>query len=348
MYYTGIDLHKSFSHLTTVDEKGDVIEQQKIYNHPDKIINYFQKLGDTHKAVVESTNGWYWIADLLHGNGIEMVLANTNKLKAISTAKIKTDQIDSTTMAQLLRIDYIPEAHQIDPVLRDKRDLMRARLRLIQRKTCVVNSICRLTEKFNVTDPDDLPGLFQFQYKQLDEHVNFLSEQVKELEKTIYPQVVLNEDVQRILWIPGIGKISAFTIFLEVGDFSRFPTEKQFFSYSRVVPAASNSGGKCKHSKKESKAGNNYLKIVFNDAAVCAYTNYPEIRDFYQRKCRKKNKHLARNLVAKELARIVYHVITKKSDYDFTFKGKKLSRVKVRHWPSPTSPGTVLDPRDPH
>jgi transposase len=344
MFYTGIDLHKNFSHLTTVDEKGTVVEQQKIFNNPEQIVNYFRSIGNTHKAVVESTNGWYWIADLLHGNGIELVLANANQLKAISTAKIKTDQIDSTTMAQLLRIDYVPEAHQIDPVLRDKRDLMRARLRMIQRRTCVVNSVCRLMEKFNVTNPDDLPGLYQFQYQQLNRHLDFLNEQVKELEKTIYPLVVLNEDVQRILWIPGIGKISAFTIHLEVGDFLRFPTEKHFFSYSRVVPAASNSGGKCKHSKKESKAGNNYLKIVFNDAAVCAYTNYPEIRDFYQRKCRKKNKHLARNLVAKELARIVYHVATKQCDYDFTFKGKKLTRVKVCRWLRSTSPGTQLDP----
>lgn len=344
MFYTGIDLHKSFSHLTTVDEKGMIVEQQKIFNNPEQIINYFRSIGNTHKAVVESTNGWYWIADLLHGNGIDLVLANANQLKAISTAKIKTDQIDSTTMAQLLRIDYIPEAHQIDPCLRDKRDLMRARLRMIQRKTCVVNSVCRLMEKFNVTDPDDLPGLYQFQYQQLNRHVDFLTEQVKELEKTIYPQVVLNEDVQRILWIPGIGKINAFTIHLEVGDFLRFPTEKHFFSYSRVVPAASNSGGKFKHGNKESKAGNKYLKIVFNDAAVCAYTQYPEIRDFYQKKCRKKNKHLARNLVAKELARIVYHVVTKQCDYDFTFKGKKLTRMKVCRWLRSTSPGTQLDP----
>ena len=172
MFYTGIDLHKNFSNLTTVDEKGMVVEQQKIYNNP--------------------------------------------------------EQIDSTTMAQLLRIDYVPEAHQIDPILRDKRDLMRARLRLIQRRTCIVNSICRLTEKFNVTNPDDLPGLYRFQYQQLNRHVNFLNEQVKELDKTIYPQVVLNEDVQRILWIPGIGKISAFTIHLEVGDFSRFPTTLKY------------------------------------------------------------------------------------------------------------------------
>ena len=344
MFYTGIDLHKNFSNLATVDEKGMVVEQQKIFNNPEQIVNYFRSIGNTHKAVVESTNGWYWIADLLHGNGIELILANANQLKAISTAKIKTDEIDSTTMAQLLRIDYVPEAHQIDPILRDKRDLMRARLRMIQRRTCVVNSVCRVMEKFNVTNPDDLPGLYQFQYQQLNRHLDFLNEQVKELEKTIYPLVVLNEDVQRILWIPGIGKISAFTIHLEVGDFLRFPTEKHFFSYSRVVPAASNSGGKCKHAKKESKAGNNYLKIVFNDAAVSAYTNYPEIRDFYQRKCRKKNKHLARNLVAKELARIVYHVLTQKCDYDFTFKGKKLTRVKECRWLRSTSPGTQLDP----
>jgi hypothetical protein len=96
------------------------------------------------------------------------------------------------------------------------------------------------------------------------------------------------------------------------------------------VPAASNSGGKCKHGKKESKAGNKYLKIVFNDAA--------------KRKCRKKNKHLARNLVTKELARIVYHVVTKQCDYDFTFKGKKLTRVKKCRWLRSTSPGTELDP----
>ena len=85
MFYTGIDLHKNFSHLTTVDEKGMVVEQQKIFNNPEQIVNYFRSIGNTHKAVVESTNGWYWIADLLHGNGIELILANANQgINAIS------------------------------------------------------------------------------------------------------------------------------------------------------------------------------------------------------------------------------------------------------------------------
>lgn len=342
MFFTGIDLHKKFVYLTTVDGNGKIVKQQKIYNDPMKILNYFWSVPGTHKAVVESTIGWYWLTDLLHENGIEVVLANARNVKAFAQTKVKTDKIDSQILAQLLRTDFIPEAYQIPRELRDKRDLMRARLNLMYRKTRVIHSVYGLLEKFNITDPDELTGLYHFQFQQLDQQLELLDNQIKELEKTIYPLLIFNEDVQRILWVPGMGKINAFTIHLEVGDFSRFPSEKHFFSYSRVVPAAYNSGGKCKHNTKESKAGNKYLKIVFNTAAVNAYTHYPVIRDFYNQKCRKKNKHLARNLVAKELSRIIYHISKKRCDYDFTFKGRKLTHKKLRYWPHSSSPRTRL------
>lgn len=342
MLYTGIDLHKRFSHLTTVDEKGMIIKQEQINNEPMNILNYFWSMNDDHKAVVESTIGWYWIADLLNANNISVVLANPRSVKAISTAKVKTDKCDSTTLAHLLRTDYIPEAHQINPELRDKRDLLRSRLNLIQRKIRAVNNVHCLLQKFNLTDPNDLPGLYQYQYQMYDQQVDFLHKQIKELEKTIYPLIIDNDDVQRLLAVPGIGILSACTLHLEVGDFTRFPTEKHFFSYCRVVPGASNSGGKTSHNSKQSKAGNKYLKIVFNDAAVSAYKHYPVVRDFYNKKCRKKNKHLARNLVAKELARIAYHITIKKCDYDNTFKGKELTHIKKWRWARSTSPGMRL------
>jgi len=41
MLYTGIDLHKRFSHLTTVDEKGMIVKQEKINNEPVNIHNHF-------------------------------------------------------------------------------------------------------------------------------------------------------------------------------------------------------------------------------------------------------------------------------------------------------------------
>ena len=104
MFFTGIDLHKAFVYLTTVDVNGKIIKQEKIYNDPMKILNYFWSIPGTHKAVVESTIGWYWITDLLRENGIEIILADTRALKVIAQAKVKTDKVDSQILAQLLRL----------------------------------------------------------------------------------------------------------------------------------------------------------------------------------------------------------------------------------------------------
>lgn len=47
---------------------------------------------------------------------------------------------------------------------------------------------------------------------------------------------------------------------------------------------------------------------------------------------------IARALVAKELARIVYHVLAKRQDSNGLFKGATLSRTKRLQWPRTPSP----------
>ena len=150
MFYTGIDLHKKFSYLSTIDGKGKIVKQEKIYNDPMKILNYFWSIQGEHKAVVESTIGWYWLVDLLQENRIDIILASPRNLKLFARTKIKTDKIDSMILAQLLKSDFIPQAYKIPADIRDKRDLMRARLNLIKRRTSVINSVHRILEKFNL------------------------------------------------------------------------------------------------------------------------------------------------------------------------------------------------------
>ncbi len=135
MYYSGIDLHSDNCFITTVDEQGTVVKQQRIENVAEFVLDYFHSLGDSHTAVVESTTGWYWLNDLLEANGIELVLAHAKYLKAISYAKVKTDKVDSHTLATLLRLNLIPRAHKSSHELRDLRDTMRARLRLVHKRT---------------------------------------------------------------------------------------------------------------------------------------------------------------------------------------------------------------------
>lgn len=150
------------------------------------------------------------------------------------------------------------------------------------------------------------------------------------------PLLIPTPEIQRLLYIPGVGRIVAVTIRLEVDGIARFPTARDFVSYCWLVPGASKSGGRTKH--RRTKDGNRYLKLAFSHAAVRAIQYFPEIRAFYRQMARRKQPIIARALVAKELARIVYYVMTKEEAFNGTFKGKILSRTKQPRWPRLANP----------
>jgi transposase len=279
---------------------------------------------------------WYWLNDLLSTMNIPLILAHAKYVKAIAYAKVKTDKVDSHILAQLLRMNYIPVAYKISNDKRLLRDALRARLKIVQRHTSVTNSMQLLLAKYNFDSPTQLSGIPKFQYDQLSEVEALLNEQMLDLEKQLYPSLIPNDDIQRLLWIPGIGKMNAFSILLEVDDINRFPDVKNFFSYCRLVPSARNSGGKSK--QRSSKDGNKYLKVAFSDAAVHAVQYYPVIRKYHASLLRKKNKQIAKTIIAKEIAEIVYHVLKNKTDFNNKFKGQELQHKKSLQWPRITSP----------
>lgn len=333
MYYSGIDLHRDNCFITTVDDNGAVVKQQRVPNSPPLVLDYFTSLGDEHRTVVESTTGWYWLNDLLETAHIPMLLAHAKYLKAISYAKVKTDKVDSHTLATLLRLDLIPTAHKISSELRGLRDTMRMRLRLVQQRSACYRRDDSIIAKFNA--PECVPEQYRLQASAIDQVVQSLSEQILVLEKSLHPFLIPNSDIQHLLYVPGIGKLSAFTIYLEIDGIGRFPSEKQFFSYCRLVPAADNSNRKMHH--HSSKDGNKYLKIAFSDAAVHAIQYYPEFKAFYNKMVRRGNASIARTIVAKELARIVYHILTNNEPYR-GFKGLPISRQKSLQWPRVSNP----------
>lgn len=337
MWHSGIDQHKPYCVITTYGAEGPRVKQARVASTPVALQQYFAAFPGPHQAVVESTGGWYWLADTLAALGVELVLAHATRLKAIAAAKVKTDQVDSDTLALLLRADLIPVAHMIAPAQRGPRDLMRTRLRLVQKSVSAQNSIDRLLEKFNVTTVTALDELYALHAACHTAQLQLLEEQIATLERALYPHLIPNAEVQRLLWIPGLGKVNAFTIYTEIDGIARFPSARQFFSYCRLVPGADNSGGRTRH-RSGSKAGNRYLKLAFSHAGIRAVQYNPEIRAYFKAKARKKPIRIARTLVALELARIVYHVLSTHEDFNGQFKGRVLSHRKHAQWPRRASP----------
>jgi transposase len=96
MWYSGIDQHQRDSVITTYGPDGPRVKQARVPNTPRALQAYCAQFPGPHRAVVESTGSWYWLADCLAALGVELRLAHATRLKAICAAKVKTDQVDPT------------------------------------------------------------------------------------------------------------------------------------------------------------------------------------------------------------------------------------------------------------
>ncbi len=234
MLHSGIDLHKKDLVIDTLDASGTAVSHRRLRAERPLVARYFRSLPGPHRAVVEATASWYWLADLLKEEGIELTLAHSKLAGAIAYAKVKTDAVDAHTLAQLLRVDLIPRAHMISAELRGIRDVLRVRLRLVQKRSRCLNAITSLLTKYNVPSVGDLPALALLEAECHQQQIALLTRQIKRVIKTISPELLATDPVQHLLWIPGIGRINAFSIYLEIDDITRFPSAKHWRCTLRV------------------------------------------------------------------------------------------------------------------
>lgn len=351
MIHVGIDLHSRNMTLVAINDNGKVLSEEKLTNTPANLGRFFGRFTESVQAVVECTSYWYWVSDWCDANEVPLTLAHAKMLKAISYAKVKTDSVDAHTLAELLRVGLIPEAHQCHRDQRDLRELTRARLRMIGRRSGLQSSLWQLAAKYNVLVQDvgwrylgklgeflgeQLPAIAWVEAELLLDQIRRTQDHIVALEAAIEEQTHFHQQVENLKVLPGFGVVCAWTVVAEVGDITRFPSAKQFVSYCRLVPGSKDSGGKHRH-RSRNKDGNRYLRIAFNQAAIIAYRDYPVVREFYKKVTRRSGKHVARTVVGKELAKIVWHMLSKDQAYK-GFKGRMTRITTQTYWPQPISP----------
>lgn len=158
MLYTGIDYHKEFSYLTTMNEMGEIITQKKLPSNGE-IVDFLKSLGESMEIAIEATPSWYWLYDHLESEGFQVKLSHPLKTKAIAAAKVKTDKVDSATLAHLLRSNLLPLSYVPEKPIRLNRELLRYRASLVKIQTGVKNKIHTILAKNKVShDYSDLFG----------------------------------------------------------------------------------------------------------------------------------------------------------------------------------------------
>ena len=141
MIYAGLDLHKKFSVITVTNTEGQELVKQLKLTNSEEIIELFQGLGEPVEVAIEATRSWYWLYDLLEESGIKVKLSHPLKTKAIASAKVKNDKIDSKVLAHLLRADLLPLPYVPERNIRMLRQFLRYRASLVKIQTGIKNRI---------------------------------------------------------------------------------------------------------------------------------------------------------------------------------------------------------------
>jgi len=140
--------------------------------------------------------------------------------------------------------------------------------------------------------------------------------------------------------IPGISELTALEFISEVGvDMSKWKSSKHFAAWLNLTPNTKISGGKIISSKMMKK--NNKAGQILRQAASCLKTNKTPIGDYYRAMRARMGGRGAALATAHKLARIIYTMLLKKSEYNSEVilenqekikeeKIKKLEKLLVR------------------
>jgi len=281
MYYTGIDLHKKTSYITTVESIGKIVKKANLMNVENVILGYFMELAGETKIVIESMSSWRWLYDLLSANGLDVSISNPVKTRAIASAKIKNDKLDSHMLAQLLRSGLICSVHVSSLHTRKLKELLRHRDRLVRDATRIKNRIHILLTKNNYQVPfSDLFGVQGLKYLQgialpdyqrakADTYLalyEYLVQSIEPLTKTIHALAKEDPMARLLMTIPGIGPIVAMFIMAQMEDISRFPSYRNLASYPGLIPCLDSSAGKDRRGRI-TKQRSRYLRTALIEAA---------------------------------------------------------------------------------
>lgn len=331
--YAGLDLHSRNTYIGILDQEDKKVFRKRLVNDSEVILTALDRFrSDLKGVVIESTFNWYWLVDALMDEGYRVHLANPSAIKKYEGLKYSDDHDDAFWLAQLLRLGILPEGYIYPKEERPVRDLLRKRSHLVRLRTSLMLGLqniiarnCGLKLNANAlrkTTEDEVTPLLaanedlELSGKVSKECIDFLTGQIRKIERSVYRKVKIKNEYKYLSTIPGVGKILSLTIMLETGPIGRFPDVGNYASYCRKVPSKWKSNGKDK-GKGNQKNGNKYLSWAYSEGAEMARRFNEQARTFYNRKTAKKNSIVARSALAHKLARAAYHVMRDNVPFDY-------------------------------
>ena len=164
--------------------------------------------------------------------------------------------------------------------------------------------------------------------RQLD----FLGTELAAIDHFMAREAQGDEDVRRLLTIPGVDVTTAVTLIAVIGDVRRFPSARHLVGYLGLHPRVRQSGAAPAHHGRISKQGSAAARHVLVEAAWMAAAAPGPLHAFAARVAARRGRQVAAVAVARKLSVLCWCLLSRGEDYAFARPGmvrRKLRRLEL-------------------
>ena len=249
--FVGIDLHRQRSVIVGQSESGEQLSAVRIINDPVALGLEIERAGPNPEVVLEATYGWYWAVDTLQAAGAHVHLAHPLGVKGFRYRRVKNDVRDAADLADLLRMNRLPEAWIVPPATRELRELVCYRAKIVALRSGLKAQVHAVLAKAGVliavsdlfgvggrqrlakvplgaADVQRVISLLEL-IDALDAHETWFSVMVAD-------KLVGHAGYQAIQQLPGVGPILGAVFVAEIGDVHRFADPARLCSWAGLTP----------------------------------------------------------------------------------------------------------------
>jgi transposase len=318
--FVGIDLHRQRSVIVRQTDTGERLAAVRIVNDPVALGLQIEDAGADPEVVLEATYGWYWAVDTLQAAGATVHLAHPLGVKGFRYRRVKNDVRDASDLADLLRMNRLPEAWIAPPATRELRELVRYRAKVVAIRSGLKAQVHAVLAKAGVLIAvSDLFGVggrqrlakvplgsaYAQRVHSLLELIDVLDGHEARFAGLIAKRLDTDRGYQALQQIPGIGPVLAAVFVAEIGDVHRFTGPAQLCSWAGLTPRHRESDTVV-HRGHITKQGSKLVRWAAIEA-VQRHQTTAKISADKDRIEARRGKNIAKVAAARKLLTLVYY-----------------------------------------
>lgn len=321
--HVGVDLHQRFCYLTAVSASGKVLRHGQVLNHGFALQKWLEQLSGPRQVVVEASGFWPAFRRAVEAHAERLVMVHPQRVKAIASAKLKNDRVDSRTLAHLSRCDLLPEAWMADEATQQLRLRVRLRIALGRQRARAKNQLQSVLHQEGFQKPVSdlfgrrgrawlqqlgLSGAGRMVVDTWLREVDHLDAEIAAQTKALEQMAGEDAGARCLQTVPGIGAYGAMVILAELGDVQRFQNKRALASYAGLAPVVRESAGRQKRGGITHQ-GSNTLRWMMLQAAQVAARCSPAVGAWYAALRRRKPAQVAKTALARKLLTAVWALL---------------------------------------